>query len=211
MFAEAPSTVPGLAALWVRTVEEDGSARILPDACWDLVWRDGTVELVGPDTRAWDSPLRRGETILGARFATGSGTALGFPLAEIRDARVPYAELDDPRRELPALAARLLRERPPDPAVTEAARRLADPRRRVAGVADELGLSERQLRRRCLAAAGYGPKMLQRVLRFRRFLALPAGDLAERALAAGYADQAHLTNECSELAGMPPSALLAAR
>ncbi len=41
----------------------------------------------------------------------------------------------------------------------------------------------RQLRRRCHAAVGYGPKTLQRVLRFRRFVsridaAPPAGQSA---------------------------------
>ncbi len=56
----------------------------------------------------------------------------------------------------------------------------------------ELGVSARQLRRWCNAAAGYGPKTLQRVPRFRRFLArLDAGadDLSRLAHEAGYADQ----------------------
>ena len=65
---------------------------------------------------------------------------------------------------------------------------------------------------------GYAPKTLQRVLRFQGFLALAeaertAGaadpDLAQLAFAAGYADQAHLTRECTRLAGLPPAALLA--
>ena len=34
-------------------------------------------------------------------------------------------------------------------------------------------------------------------------------DLARLAFEAGYADQAHLTRECSRLAGLPPAALLA--
>ena len=92
--------------------------------------------------------------------------------------------------------------------MAEAARRLRDPRTRVETLADDLGLSERQLRRRCHAAAGYGPKTLQRVLRFRRFLAAAHGDLARAALDAGYADQSHLTRECTRLAGRPPAALL---
>jgi AraC-like DNA-binding protein len=63
---------------------------------------------------------------------------------------------------------------------------------------------------------GYGPKTLQRVLRFRRFVSridagLPAGaerhDLATLAVQAGYADQAHLTRECQALAGLTPAAL----
>ena len=67
--------------------------------------------------------------------------------------------------------------------------------------------------RRPAAAVGYGPKTLQRVLRFGRALAaLDAGvDLARLALEAGYADQAHLTRECTRLAGAPPAALARAR
>ena len=62
--------------------------------------------------------------------------------------------------------------------------------------------------------------MLQRILRFRRFVAWtaqppspgrdlsgPASNLAGLAAAAGYADQAHLTRECRDLAGMTPTAL----
>jgi methylphosphotriester-DNA--protein-cysteine methyltransferase len=69
------------------------------------------------------------------------------------------------------------------------------------------------LRRRCQAAVGYGPKTLQRVLRFRRFVsrvdATPAAriDLAALAADAGYADQAHLTRECAQLSGLTPAAL----
>ena len=59
---------------------------------------------------------------------------------------------------------------PPDPAVTRVARPAARPRRRTEDVAAEVGLSVRQLRRRCHAVVGYGPKTLQRVLRFRRFV-----------------------------------------
>ena len=71
------------------------------------------------------------------------------------------------------------------------------------------------LRRRCHAAVGYGPKTLQRVLRFRRFVsridALPQSpgvlDLAAFAAEAGYADQAHPTRECGKLSGLTPAAL----
>jgi methylphosphotriester-DNA--protein-cysteine methyltransferase len=98
--------------------------------------------------------------------------------------------------------------------VREAARRLSagGAGAAVRSLAADLGLSERQLRRRCHAAVGYGPKTLDRVLRFRRFLDLagadPGRDLALLALDAGYADQAHLTRECSRLAGLTPAALM---
>ena len=85
--------------------------------------------------------------------------------------------------------------------MAEAARRLEDPRTRVETLAGDLGLSERQLRRRFHAGAGYGPKTLQRVLRFRRFLAGADRDLARAALDAGYADQSHLTRECTRSPG----------
>ena len=66
------------------------------------------------------------------------------------------------------------------------------------------------MRRRSLAAFGYGPKTLQRVLRFQRALGLARSGmaLADVAQAAGYADQPHLANEVRVLAGMPVRALL---
>src|SRR5262249_32240273 len=100
----------------------------------------------------------------------------------------------------------------PDPAMSRAAALLRDPAARAEEVAGDVGLSARQFRRRCQAAAGYGPKTLQRVLRFQRFVRMvdaPAGppDLATAAALAGFADQAHLTRECTELSGLTPAAL----
>ncbi len=100
----------------------------------------------------------------------------------------------------------------PDPLVAAAAQELGRPGARVGLVARDLGMSERQLHRRCAAAVGYGPVLLRRVLRFRRFVSrIDAGgaldDLAVLAAEAGYADQAHLTRESRELAGLPPAAL----
>jgi len=100
--------------------------------------------------------------------------------------------------------------------MAQAAVLLRDPAARTETVAAEVGLSERQFRRGCQAAAGYGPKTLQRVLRFQRFVRLldaPSGppDLACAAARAGYADQAHLTRECSALSGLTPAALARVR
>ncbi|HZB51734.1 MAG TPA: helix-turn-helix domain-containing protein, partial [Mycobacteriales bacterium] len=82
----------------------------------------------------------------------------------------------------------------------------------VAALAARAGLSERQLHRRCLAAFGYGAKTLDRVLRLQRFLALgrtsPTAGMAELAIEAGYADQAHLGHDCRALAGATPTELL---
>ncbi|MFS4516626.1 helix-turn-helix domain-containing protein, partial [Delftia tsuruhatensis] len=70
----------------------------------------------------------------------------------------------------------------------------------------------RSLRRLCHAQFGYGPKTLERVLRFQRLLALARSDrqagLAALAAEAGYADQAHLSREVRALCGITPRAAL---
>jgi AraC-like DNA-binding protein len=221
----APAAAPGLACLWVQRVEPGaGPTRILPDACSDLIWiQHAGVHLAGPDTTAAVAELPPGTLLIGARFGPGAGgPALGRSLEGLRDQRLPLPGVLDPDldpqdalRRLTARAAAMVSAAPPDDAVREAARRLAaDPRRRTGALAADLGLSERQLRRRCLAAAGHAPKPLQRVLRLQRVVrAMDAGehDLARLAADHGYADQAHLTGDCSDLAGLPPAALLRSR
>ncbi len=59
-----------------------------------------------------------------------------------------------------------------------------------------------------MAAFGYGPKTLDRVLRLQRFLALGPGRTEppgwpELAADAGYADQAHLGHDCRALRRPP--------
>lgn len=128
------------------------------------------------------------------------GTAL-VVAAPDADAAAGLLEAELARRASKAVA--------PDPAVPALARSLAGGRD-VAATAALVGISERQLRRRCLAAVGYGPKTLQRVLRFRRALALArrGEPFADLALAAGYADQSHLANEVRALAGVPLGVLV---
>jgi AraC-like DNA-binding protein len=212
-----------IACLWVRVAGEEGEhTDVLPDGCSDLIWSAGRGAFVaGPDTGPVPVRSAPGAVLLGIRFRPGAGgPALGLPMSELRDRRVDLAELVpalarelhrelDPRAAARRLerAARELAAAPADPAVAAAVARLADPGARVEALADELGLSERQLRRRFQAAAGYGPKTLQRVLRFRRFLAGPREDLARAALEAGYADQPHLTREVARLAGTTPARL----
>nr|WP_246425558.1 helix-turn-helix domain-containing protein [Streptomonospora nanhaiensis] len=79
----------------------------------------------------------------------------------------------------------------------------------VAAVAADTGLDARRLHRRSVAAFGYGPKTLARILRFTRALdAARAGTpYAEVAATTGYADQAHLAREVRALAGATLSTL----
>ncbi len=79
----------------------------------------------------------------------------------------------------------------------------------VAALADALGCTPRSVHRRCLAAFGYGPAVVRRVLRFRLAAALLHAGLApaEVAARAGYADQPHLSREVRTLAGASPCQL----
>jgi methylphosphotriester-DNA--protein-cysteine methyltransferase len=215
--------------LWARVAADgtDQTALVLPDGCTDLIWEQGRGAYVaGPDTGPVPTSITA-DTVIGVRFRpSAGGPALGVPLSELRDLRVDLAELRpaDAKRLSAALdpataaarvldvTAALIDAGVPDPAVTRAARLLGDPRARTEDVAAEVGLSLRQLRRRCHGAVGYGPKTLQRVLRFRRFVsridARPEVlDLAALAAETGYADQAHLTRECTRLSGLTPAAL----
>jgi AraC-like DNA-binding protein len=241
-WAPPPELGGSVACLWARVFppgEAGGDTPVLPDACCDLIWQSGRrIFVAGPDTGPWSSPLPAGTALAGIRLLPGAGgPALGLPLSELLDQRVGLSDLGTAagarlaRRLVPALtpaqALRLLatevggqiKDSPADPLVTEAARMLGRPRADVGEVADRLGVGERQLLRRCRAAAGYGPATLRRVLRFRRFVSqvdtgegAPGGpDLARLAAGTGYADQAHLTHECVRLAGLPPAALAAQR
>ena len=80
----------------------------------------------------------------------------------------------------------------------------------VSRVADALGMSERQMRRRSLEPFGYGPKTLARVLRLNGAIDLARSGLAFADVAAdsGYADQAHLARDVREFAGVPLSQLV---
>jgi AraC-like DNA-binding protein len=218
---------PLVVCTWEQDTETGHEQRIVPDACVDLIWTGAALAIAGPDTAARVATLSPGTRIVGVRLRPGAaGGVLGMPASELRDISADAADVlgrDVTAALLDALAADrdphalLLRAveqgavREPDPVVSAAVRALGRPRARVSTVASELGLSARQLHRRISDAVGYGPKTLQRVLRFRRLQALPPAPLAELAFDAGYADQAHMTTEVRELAGLTPVRLLKER
>ncbi|MEU3462096.1 helix-turn-helix domain-containing protein [Streptomyces sp. NPDC006733] len=224
MYQERLSRVAG-AVLWTRTVgaAEGGPYRVLPDGCMDVIWRDGELIVTGPDTRAHVARTPAGARFAGLRFAPGRGPAvLGVPANELRDLRVPLdavwpgatarriaeriGDAADPGRALEdALTGAVPGPGPgADPLLAATASRLASGGS-VAAAARAAGLGERQLHRRSLAAFGYGPKTLARVLRLQRALELArrGTPFAEVAAAAGYADQAHLARDVKALAGVP--------
>ncbi|MFI1224440.1 MULTISPECIES: DUF6597 domain-containing transcriptional factor [unclassified Streptomyces] len=230
-YQERPSRLDG-AVLWTVDVPPgpDLPARsVLPDGCVDLIWTAGRLIVAGPDTHAFQvDPHDRGPCAA-IRFAPGTAPVLlGVPAYELRDHRVELAELwsrstvraltehidraADPTAALEDFAlGRTADTGPPDPLTVAVADRLRRGRS-IASTAAEVGLGARQLHRRSLAAFGYGPKTLARVLRLQRALALVRAGLpyAEAAAAAGCADQAHLAREMRDLAGTTLGAYFAA-
>lgn len=223
MYWERASRLPG-AVVWHRVSATGGAQRILPDGCVDLIWDDGTLLVAGPDTGPHFSVGQPGARYAGLRFAPGAGPKLlGVPADELRDRRVPLADIwpqghvrrltervaeaPDPGVFLEALA--LERTFAPDPAVAGIVAQLRAGAT-VAATADAAGLSERQLHRRCLVAFGYGPKTLARILRMDRAVALARAGMPYAAVAAtaGYADQAHLAREVRDLTGTPLTTLI---
>lgn len=207
---------PVVACVWESDALVDGTQRVVPDGCVDLVWLGDRLLVAGADTQpvVWGAI---GAPAVGIRLRPGSaGAVLGVPADEVRDQRVPLSLLwpaaqdvttrpADPSARLRLLTEAVLhRKAEPDRLIGAAVRRLVAPDARVSTVAHDLGVSERHLNRRVTAAVGYGPKVLARVARLRRLVAAGGGALADRACAAGYASQAHMTDEVRRLTGLTP-------
>ncbi|WP_332838650.1 helix-turn-helix domain-containing protein [Nocardia bovistercoris] len=226
-YRERPSRLAG-AVLWTRTVTgADAAVPVLPDGCIDVMWRDGLLVVAGPDTAAFRPDAPVGAEFAGIRFFPGSGPALlGVPADEIRDRRVALADLwpavtvreltervDDAEDRLTALESLAVdhasRVAAPDPVLRGIVAAL-DAGSSIGETARRTGLHPRALHRRSLAAFGYGPKTLARILRFQRAVSMARAGTApaDTAAATGYADQAHLSREVRELAGMPLGELL---
>jgi AraC-like DNA-binding protein len=225
--------------VWVRRAPgtEATSARVVPDGCTDLLWRRGELEIAGPDTSHRDVPLVPGELIVGVRLRPGAARPLlgETPATAVADAQPglrelwgeaalrlsdSLAEASEPWRIAATLAGALgdrMGAYEPDRVAVAVADALDRPRPpAIAGLAWELGYSERHLRRRVQAATGYGPKTLEQILRFRRAMeaaapkaALSAPDWSRIAAEQGYADQAHLSRQVRRWSGASPRALAA--
>jgi AraC-like DNA-binding protein len=201
----------------------------------DIIWSSGgSLQVAGPDTRAFTAVLDPGTIFVGVRFLPGAAPELlGEPANLMRNSRTALSDLWGPSADrlldrlmeqaAPGSVGEMLQNdiiqrasaaKPPDSVVREAILRLRAPGASTAELARSLFISERQLRRKLIAAVGYGPKMLHRVLRLQRLLAIArsrrgrALPLAQIAGYAGFADQAHMTRDCAELAGLTPRTLL---
>jgi len=229
-----PRRAPGRFVVCTWTQVNIGASEyrqlVVPDGCSDLTWQDGRLRLVGPDRAAWRAGLAAGSAIAGVRLRPGAARLLlgRMPVDEVRGLQVPLdaappsladrlaaaGSAEAAVEVLEAFVAELAREYEPDTAVEQAVRMLRSGQNpHVAALADAVGISERQLRRRFTETVGYGPKTLHSILRFQHALGLSrragaSAGLADIAHQAGYADQAHFTREVRRLAGMTPTELL---
>ena len=230
----APFLRDNFAATWVHRLPEAGAPPIIvtPDGTIDLQWIDGRFRIAGPDRDPQVEIFPAGATIIGFRFRPAAAAAwLGAPANEIVGQRLALDDLWGAkatrlagsvggRPDLAALVACLesiLARCAPARAATDrpmhAAHALieAGPPAGVPLVpwlGRALAMSERTLRRRFDESFGYGPKTLDRILRYQRFLRLSRGSkegsTAMLAAEAGYADQAHLVRESRRLSGNTP-------
>lgn len=234
-----PALAQHVACFWVRTTGMDlvSPSHVVPDGCIDIVWiGDAPATVIGPNLLPFVAALPPQTTVVGVRFRPGMAPpVLAAPANEMLERKIPLEDLWGrggrclteriaDSGTLPtkfaavevAITARLAVAPPADRLVAAVVAHLVhDPGASVSALAALLGVSERHLRRRCVAAIGYGPKMLGCILRFQRVWhaagAVGAGrvPLAHLAADLGYTDQAHLTREFSRFAGTSPAALSA--
>jgi len=200
------SAPPAELARWVAVQWRISSSvafelRVPPDGCMDIIGAD----VVGSLSRPLVALFSPGDTVCGLRFHPGGFPALfGVPAAELVDLRVPIRDVAPRFRSLRELAAAAPA---PDPLARAAYRA-----RELTAVRRDSGYSERQFRRRVIAATGHGPKQLMRIARMQRVLLAGRGESWARTAAEhGYYDEAHMANDIRELAGATPHALLGAR
>lgn len=239
---------------WQRPASGGRELLILPDGCADILWSsEGGLLVVGPDlgpARHYQAP---GVSFTGLRLLPGAaGAVLGHEVDELREQLVPLStlwgsgvervaerlgetpSLTEQRAILAELVQRRIDSVAVDREIVATARALATSREPVSHLAERAGLGDRQLQRRFVRQVGYGPKTFQRIMRFRRAVAIyrasanaaqdgatgtrsttaapgaaGAPSLAELAVAAGYSDQAHFTRECRRLTGLTPGGFLA--
>jgi AraC-like DNA-binding protein len=219
---------------WTMAADGCFRHRVLPDGCADIIFaRDSgksSLIAVGTMTRFADIQLLPGQFSLGVRFSPGMWTEhLGIPGPEITDALLPLESLWGARARAlqeqmadcvsPQQCAEVLgRALRPAASRTPLQRALAWMEANPSCVSlDDLafhaGLSTRQFRRICLQQTGISPKLLARVLRFRKALAqvhAQAGEHAGLAADCGYFDQSHFIAEFERFAGQTPAAYLRA-
>ncbi|MDQ0462462.1 AraC-like DNA-binding protein [Caulobacter ginsengisoli] len=224
-----------VACTWVSIVRRAAGAgavnAILPDGCADImVYDDHPPRVAGPDAVTRWTQVQDGLTITAIRLRPGACRAvLGCPAERLVGGSLLLADIAPGARTLhrQLLASGSLPGRlelleawvrgalhgasDADRAVIAACRQLGPESILPIGeVARRLDWNVRTLHRQFLGACGYGPKHLQRIMRLngaiRAAQGMAAPRLGDLAAAAGYADQAHMTRDFRDIAGLTPAA-----
>jgi AraC-like DNA-binding protein len=236
--AEVESRV---AALFVSDCHRDGPGVSIPRPEIRLVVRFGPSLRGGLDVHALGvrrvvhrKLVRGGHRVVTARLRLGMSEAvLGVPASVVAGRIVALEDLwgDAATRRLcdrlatardtadaAAVLESAIAERLPPTNRRDARTRLALAgadrltRASVSAVADDLGVSERHLRRVFHETVGVSPKAFTQLTRFQRAVVAALDDghasWASIAFAAGYYDQAHLIAEFRAIAGVTPRAFL---
>jgi AraC-like DNA-binding protein len=234
------STASALSSLCVYEVERDMPRIAIPRSEAHLVVRFGPSARGGVDIHAFGAQgkahrkqLRAGQRMVMARLRLGAQMAVfGVPASALAGRIVSLEDLWGQAATRPlveeleaspstwqaaavlecAVAARIANAafyaRPS--LALKAAAKLTDAAVNV--VADELGVSERHLRRVFREAVGVSPKAFAKLARFHRALSVARADAqanwASIATAVGYYDQAHLIADFRLIAGATPQTLL---
>jgi AraC-like DNA-binding protein len=224
-----------VACTWVSVVERSrfgAGTPIIPDGCSDiLIFGDAAPFVVGPDTRVRWTELPSSAVITGIRLRPGAVRAVfGCPAQRLLDESALLHDLQpaplgfaDKLARADTLQARhcalehWVRRAigaldPNDRAVLATCRALSnDAHLPVASAAEATGWNARMLHRQFIAACGYGPKHLQRVMRVQAALraAHRGSSLPQIAAATGFSDQAHMTREFRALTGFTPASYFA--
>jgi AraC-like DNA-binding protein len=206
-------------AAWGR-----GPALVVPDGHADLVWTGGRLLVAGYDTTGHWTDRTAAPLSVGIRLGPGRLAAIArMPAAALVDQRVPLGDLvasrharlleeqvdaaSDAAGQLDRLLAQLTG--PADDALAAGIRRRLAAGTQVTSVAAALGWSTRRMHRYCVDHYGFGPKLLQQILRFHYAYGLLRSGTPAAAVAArcGFSDQAHLSRTVQRFAGSTPSQL----
>lgn len=222
-------------AVWAHEMPEAEAPPVIvtPDGTIDLQWIDGHFRIAGPDKDPQTEMIPAGTAVIGFRFQPAAAAAwLGVPATELLGQRLAIETVLGRKGRL--LGANIQHQTDLGELIVSIENSLADHTHRdtadhamraafrlieagppidaplLPWLGRALAMSERTLRRRFDESFGYGPKTLDRILRYQRFQRLSRSSQASVAMLAaeaGYADQAHLVRETRRLTGSTPGQL----
>ncbi|MBA2117444.1 helix-turn-helix domain-containing protein [Bremerella alba] len=225
----SPGLRPLVSHYWVSRNNRQVTHAILPDGSVDLVFAANATStecwLFGTSTSAAEVPLVADTNYLGVRFRPGQARHfMSLAAKELTDHHEAASEVlrfsleDVPEQiatpqvfqRLDQLLANHLACRHPDEHRVDQVIRWIEKHSgnvRIEEAASMYGRSRRQLERTFLDDVGISPKLFASIVRFQTAAALigrPSAKLADVALAAGYTDQSHMTNDFRRLTGNSP-------